>query len=253
MTVGEGGSTRRGSGIRGASPMEPDAREALRALAHFRTLPPDLLDRLAAASRMRSFRAGEAIFARDDPARAFFLVHRGAVRVYRVGPDGHEQLVHYLREGMSFAEPAVLQLGRYPAWASAARTPTEVVEVAGETFRALLEEDRRFAAAIVGGLCRRMISLVERIEELSVTSAAARLARTLLALPARSSEGALEVALPMSKKDLAAKLAIAPETLSRLLRRWQDLGLLEVPARGNPRIVNLDGLLAIADRDRAQA
>ena len=53
-------------------------------------------------------------------------------------------------------------------------------------------------------------------------SAEARLARYLLRLPARAQEGSLRVALPLRKRELAAQLAITPETLSRLLRRWQD-------------------------------
>jgi CRP-like cAMP-binding protein len=52
----------------------------------------------------------------------------------------------------------------------------------------------------------------------------------------------------MAKKDLAAHLAIAPETLSRLLRRWQDSRIVESRGR-NLAILDSRVLIAIADRE----
>jgi CRP/FNR family transcriptional regulator len=69
-----------------------------------------------------------------------------------------------------------------------------------------------------------------------------------LRLPAKDEAGALVVHLPMAKKDLAAHLAIVPETLSRLLRRWQDQGIVE--SRGKElAILDARVLIAIADRE----
>ena len=84
---------------------------------------------------------------------------------------------------------------------------------------------------MVGSLSQWLLGLVERIDELSVASAGARLARYLLRQPSHRIESATQVELPMAKKELAAHLAIAPETLSRLLRRWQDAGLVRSEGR----------------------
>jgi CRP/FNR family transcriptional regulator len=227
---------------------EPSIAADLRFLPHFRGLPEDLLQALATGARRRTFAAGEAIFREGQPARAFYFVRRGTVRVYRISNDGREQVLHHLGEGRSFAEAAVLTMPSYPAHAESVVAGTELIEVGAEGFLKLFREDARLAAAMVSSLSMWLIGLVERVEELSLASAPARLAHYLLRLPSRVENGTVTLALPIAKKDLAAHIAITPETLSRLLRKWQDAGI--VRGRGNALEVLDERLLeAIADRD----
>ena len=227
---------------------DPRIQAGLAQLPQFRALPADLLEQLAQLGCARSFRAGETIFCQGDACRGFFAVLAGSVRVYRISPDGHEQLVHHLRAAQSFGEPALLSGGVYPAHAAAIED-SELIEVEGQGFLRLFRSDQRLAAAIVAALSARLLELVGRIEELSVVGAEARLARYLLQLPARMLVKAVVVQLPMAKKDLALHLAITPETLSRLLRRWSDDGLVRVEGRGL-QVLDSDGLIAIADGRR---
>lgn len=220
----------------------------LRVLPHFRGLPADLLQAIAAGSRRLSLVAGQPVFGEGEPARAFYWVRRGTVKVYRISADGREQVLHHLGEGRTFAEAAVLTMPAYPAHAVALTSGTELVEIGAERFLALFREDPRLAAAMVSSLSMWLIGLTERVEELSVASATARLAHYLLRLPSKLEGGVIAIELPFAKKDLAAHLAITPETLSRLLRRWQDAGLMRTEGR---RFEVLDErlLVAIADRD----
>lgn len=220
----------------------------LRFLPHFRALPDDLLQSIAAGSRRVTLEAGQTVFAEGEPVRAFYLVRSGAVKVYRISADGREQVLHHLGEGRTFAEAAVLTMATYPAHAVAIAPVTSLVEIGAQRFLALFREDPRLAAAMVSSLSMWLIGLAERVEELSVASATARLAHYLLRLPSRIEKGVTTLDLPFAKKDLAAHLAITPETLSRLLRRWQDAGLV----RGHGRTLEiLDErlLVAVADRD----
>jgi CRP-like cAMP-binding protein len=92
----------------------------------------------------------------------------------------------------------------------------------------------------------RLISLVERIEELSLVNAGSRLARYLLHQPGHGPSASVQIDLPMSKKDLAAHLSMSPETLSRLLRRWQDLRWIDSD-RASVTVLAPQRLLALAD------
>jgi CRP/FNR family transcriptional regulator len=206
------------------------------------------VEAVAAGSRRLHFKAGQTIFGEGEVVRAFYSVRRGAVKVYRLSPDGREQVLHHLGDGHTFAEAAVLSMSHYPAHAVAVAPNTELIEIGAERFLELFRNEPRLAAAMVSSLSMWLISLTERVEELSVASAAARLAHYLLRLPSRVEDGRVVLELPLAKKELAAHLAITPETLSRLLRRWQDAGVLRSNAR---RLEVLDErlLVAIADRD----
>lgn len=219
----------------------------LRLLPHFRALPLDLMEAIAAVSKRVACKAGQTIFSEGEPVRAFYSVCRGAVKIYRLSPDGREQVLHHRREGHTFAEAAVLSMPRYPAHAVAVED-SELIEIGAERFLALFRAEPRLAAAMVSSLSMWLISLTERVEELSLASASARFAHYLLRLPSHVEGGLVVLELPLAKKELAAHLAITPETISRLLRRWQDARLLRSDGR---RLEILDErlLVAIADRD----
>jgi CRP-like cAMP-binding protein len=228
----------------------PEVLETLSTLPHFRLLDPELLRRVAGGSRLLRLQSGEILFRDGEPCRGFFAIRIGGVRLYRLTPDGREQVVHNLGAGQTFAEAALLNMGRYPAFAVATETPTEIVEIAGEPFSKLFREDPRLSAAMVGSLCMRLMSLVERVEDLSLVNAGSRLARHLMRQPGHGPSERIRIDLSLSKKDLAAHLSMTPETLSRLLRRWQDQGLVE-SERGSITVLEPKRLLALADGEEA--
>ena len=225
---------------------EPNIAASLRKLPIFARLDAPTLGRIAAGCRVRRLDAGESVVRESEPVRAFFAVLAGGVRIFRVTPDGREQVLQRVRPGQTFAEAAVLAMKRYPANAVATEEGTEIVEIGAETFLRLFEGDAHVAKAMVASLSTWLLRLVGRVEELTVLSAGARLARHLLDLPSKEEDGALVVELGVAKKDLAGQLGITPETLSRLLRKWQDRGVIRSEAT-SVVVLDSDVLLAIAE------
>jgi len=209
--------------------MHDDIADSLAELPHFRGLDRELVEAVAGISNEREYRPSEPIFRQSESCRGFFVIRQGRVRLFTATPDGREQIVHSLREGQSFAEAALFNLGIFPVHAEAVANPTVLIEVQGKPFLELFYAERRLAAAMVGSLCQRMLSLVQRVDELSASNAAARLARHILRMPSRGSP--ITVELSSSKKDLAGLLSITPETLSRLLRSWREEGTLATEGR----------------------
>ena len=204
-------------------------RQVLQRVPHFRNLRHDLFERIVAMSRIRVFRKGELVFRQDDPCRGFFVVRHGAVRLYRVAPDGRERVLRIVTPGAAFAEAALFEMGRYPVFCAAVEESTELVEIAGGAFLDLFRSESALAEAMVAGMCRRLHGAIGHMEELIALGAGARLAHYLLGLPGHEDDQGTFVQLPSSKKDVASYLSVTPETLSRLLRRWSDLGWIGVP------------------------
>jgi CRP/FNR family transcriptional regulator, dissimilatory nitrate respiration regulator len=229
----------------------PGLSGTLAALPHFRELPAELLARVAALSREVSLAAGEPVFHAGQRCDGFYAVVEGLVRVYRLAPDGREQVLHHIGPGHTFAEAALFHHGIFPASAAAAE-PSRLIKVDGARFLQLFAEERALASSMVGSLCGWLHTLVDRIEVLTLVSAGSRLAAYVLRLPAKEVRGELFVELPVAKKGLAAELSITPETLSRLLARWKQRGLVHVDGR---RLALLDvrTLEAIAESSATEA
>jgi len=230
---------------------EPALARDLAALPHFHDLAPELLERVAALCRAVELRAGDEVFHERQRCDGFYVVREGQVRIYKLTPDGREQVVHHIAAGHTFGEAALFHFGFFPASAAATVTPTRLIKVDGRRFLALLAENPALGGSMIGSLCGWLHTLLDRIEVLTLVSAGARLATYLLRRPAHDEGGRLAVELPLAKKDLAAELSITPETLSRLFAKWKARGLIDVEGR-TVSLLDTRTLEALADSSAAE-
>jgi CRP/FNR family transcriptional regulator, anaerobic regulatory protein len=189
------------------------------------------------------FRAGEHLFREGEPFNAIAAVRAGTVKTYIIDPAGREQVLGFFLPGEVIGLNAI-HAARYPCNAIALDTvalcrfsfpmmatlATRMPGLQTQLFR-LLSEDINKAAALAGD-----------------HSADERLAAFLIALSRRyASRGfsARRFALTMARTDIANYLRLAAETVSRVLRRFQDEGLLRVERR-EVELMDEQRLLALA-------
>lgn len=210
----------------------PDPKDALirrlSALPLLGALSAEQLHDLAARCRVRDLDRGQVLFSQGDCAQAFFLVMRGWVRVFRLSPQGQETVLHVVPAGETFAEPAALTIGHYPASAQAA-SDAAVCAIPAADFRMLLADHPQLALHTIGVLAQRMHRLVTDFDRLNSRSSAQRLAQFLLERLA--DDNPTTVALPYDKGLLAARLGMTPETLSRSFAKLKNLGVTSRGAR----------------------
>ncbi|MCG5525698.1 Crp/Fnr family transcriptional regulator [Ectothiorhodospira haloalkaliphila] len=199
--------------------------QELQRLHLFEPLNSDQLARIQSTLRERHCRAGEPLFSQGDPAPHFFLVKSGAMKLYLLSRDGDEKVVEVIQSGQLFAEAVMfMDERRYPVNASAL-SDTHLVIFDTECFLQLLGESPDLALKLLGGLSRRMHGLLSQIDELTLHNATYRLVSYLLA-QAHSQAGQVRLSIP--KQVIASRLSMKPETLSRILARLRERGLLEV-------------------------
>ncbi|MCP4043959.1 MAG: cyclic nucleotide-binding domain-containing protein, partial [Gammaproteobacteria bacterium] len=47
---------------------------------------------------------GDSLFTMGDPARSFFLMQKGQIKLYRLASSGQEKIIEIIRPGHTFAE-----------------------------------------------------------------------------------------------------------------------------------------------------
>ena len=184
---------------------------------------------------------GEPLFRHGESADRFFYVRSGQLKLFRLSPDGHEKIIEIIRPGQTFAEAVMFigTAGRYPVSCEAI-SDCELYAFGQKAFLETLAASHEISFGMLAALSRRLHMLVNQIDSLTLQNATYRLVMYLLELAPRDSD-APDLELTTPKSAIASRLAIQPETFSRILGRLRDQGLVVV---NGPHIIlrNLKGL-----------
>jgi CRP-like cAMP-binding protein len=228
-------------------PQKAQYRDAIREQPLFAALDDDQFERIERRTQVVALDARQLLFQRGEPARSFYLVLEGSVKLALQSRAGDEKIVERLGPGQSFAEALMfMDAPMYPL-AAIAIDPALVLAVPNAEYRAVLAESPPTCLRLLAELSRRLHGLVREIEELTLASATNRFVRHVLELAGPPPPGGapVTVTLPESKQMLASRLAIKPETLSRILRTLNDAGVVTVDGR-SIHVPDLERLRAVA-------
>ena len=191
----------------------------------FACLDADQQERVAARATRLRLASGDSLFRQGERAERFYFVVSGLVKLSRVSAAGNEKVVEVVRAGSTFAE-ALMFLDRpaYPVGAQALQ-PTEVISVDAADFAAMLRDSVDTCFLLLGDLSQRLRGLIREIDNLSLHTAACRVAGYLLS---HAPGGGDELVLDLPKHTIASRLSMQPETFSRIMRNLADRGAIAV-------------------------
>lgn len=214
-----------------AAPAGERCLEELRRAGHF-------------AYGRRRLERGAPLFHAGAQCGAIYAVRRGFFKSVVVDRHGREQVVDFPMTG-DLLGAAGIGAGRYPSTAVALQE-SEVVIVPAALIERLSRDSpvlqRRLHAVLAREIERGQAAMLR----LGAMRAEARLASFLVDLSrrrARRGRSALELPLPMTRRDLGAHLGLTLETVSRLLARLRNDGLIALRGK-RVRIRSLRGLSA---------
>ena len=208
---------------------------------------PDL-ERLSAWFHPRRFPPDATLLHEGDPATAYYLLAEGQVKILQSTAEGDEVILHLMEPGDLVG--ALPNLGERTCPASAVAL-TEVLAFAidPERFEVVLEQHPRVAVNLLHFAAARLQAAHTRLRELATERVERRIARTLCRLAAqigRRTPQGVELAAPLSRRDLAEMSGTTLYTVSRTLKAWERQGLLRA-GRERITVLNTHGLVALAD------
>jgi CRP-like cAMP-binding protein len=206
-----------------------DVFQELRRAPLFAELEPAQLESLRPTLSEVDLAVGDILFNQGEPAERFFLVRQGQIKLARVSADGAEKIIEIIQPGQTFAEAMLFMgaKGRYPVNAQAL-APTHLLAFEQKAFLQLLRTSPDLSFAMLRSLSLRLHGLVNQIESLTLKNATDRLVIYLLDQAPSNMRTPSEITLTIPKGAIASRLAIQPETFSRILGRLRNGGLIEV-------------------------
>jgi CRP/FNR family transcriptional regulator len=207
--------------------------QMLKATPLFAALDESELTSLAARCGIQSFSAGQVLFSEGEACAGLYIVVSGRVRIFKISPNGREQVLAIEGPGASVAELPVFDGGPYPA-SAAALEASELLFVSRSDLRAICLEKPEVALKLLQVVGARLRRLVGIIEELSFTTVRHRLISWLLRQAGSEglqTERGVVFSLNASHQELAAQIGTVRELVSRNLARLQAQSFIEMNGR----------------------
>lgn len=225
---------------------QPDLRQVIQVLSgspYFSGLEEGLLAEIAALARRRSCESGETVFWEGDSGQGLYLVEKGWMKVYKLSPAGREQVLHFLGPGEMFNALSVFSGSTTPATVVALE-PSTLWVLDQDTMLRLLDERPQLARHVIHDLAKRLHQMLALVEDISLRTVEARLARLLLEHAAGETLNRRRWA---TQAEMASRLGTVPDVLNRALRKLAEEGLIEFD-RHQIKIRDQEGLAAKIDQ-----
>jgi CRP/FNR family transcriptional regulator, anaerobic regulatory protein len=227
------------------APGGPCALCGARRLSVCSALVDDGLNRLARIADDVALGPGAALMREGDPANHLFSITSGAVRVYKLLPDGRRQIVGFLYPGDFLGFGA----GDRYAFSAEALEPVTACRFRKAEYSRLVRELPDLEGALLERAGSELAAAQEQMLLLGRKTAQERLASFLLDTSGRQHRaggppGRLRLA--MTRAEIADYLGLTTETVSRITSRLKVSGLIRLLSLSEIAILRPDALQAIA-------
>jgi len=203
--------------------------DLIRHLPLFAEVPPDQLPELLASALLQRFPRDTQLFQQGDQPDFLHILVEGTVELFAVSADGRETVIEILTPVDSFILAAVLLDTPYLMGAKVLE-PARILMLPAQRLRAEIARRPGLALTMLASMAGQFRTMVKQIKDMKLRTGTQRLAAYLLRLHGHGAAADGGITLPVSKRVLAARLAMAPENLSRAFATLREHG---VAVRGN--------------------
>lgn len=209
-------------------------------------LEADELLQLSNISRLKTFQPSQPIFHAGDATVHVSNVVQGAVRIYKLLPDGRRQITGFLFAGDFLGMAANEEY----AYSAEALTTVKLCRFPRRKLEALLDRLPALERRLLGAASNELVAAQDQMLLLGRKTAREKVASFLLRLSRRAverGESADPVYLPMSRADIADYLGLTTETVSRTITGLRANGAIELLASDRISLADFAALRDLAE------
>lgn len=222
--------------------------EILQGVRLFQELDVAALEDILQYAQSRTAEEGSFFFMEGNPARHLYVLLEGRVKLTQVTPDGQQVILEYASANQAIAVLALLEEIRYPVSAEAAED-SKALAWDRESLDLLMKRHPQIAINALHVVVQHTKEFQRQVRDLSTKRVARRIASTLTRLARQAGtkvkEGVL-IDLPLTRQDIAEMSGTTLYTVSRVLRKWEEQGLIR-SSRAQITITSPHGLVTIAE------
>lgn len=192
-------------------------------------------------------RAGQTLFHEGDPANRVFTLTAGALKLYKLLPDGRRQVTGFMFPGDFLGISVDDEL----AFTVEALEPSQLCWFPRSRFGDFTESHPEMERELYRLAAHELAAAQQQMVLLGRKTAEERLATFFLILlerAERASDGPQPmIDLPMGRSDIADYLGLTKETISRVLASLKSKRVVRLETLNRIEVLNRDGLAEIAE------
>ncbi len=227
-----------------------DRARLLRLTPLFRTLDPEDIADVAAATSTRKVASGEELFHKGSQGTQLYVVASGRLKVITTSDEGDDLMFCLADPGEVIGDISLLvDLPRTATVVALERS--ELIVIERRDFRALLLRRPDVAIELLRIMARRVARLSEFLEDSHFQNLPVRLARKLTHFAGhhgreRGDEGEIVIDLKLSQEEWGDLVGTTRESVNKQFRAWAGEGLISLD-EGRVVICELEALERLAD------
>jgi len=194
-------------------------KDKLRNIEMFNPLSNDELEKIVNISSVKKLSRDNILFYEGEKPQYFYLLLEGFVKFYKTDLKGNEVIMHFFSTPTFIAEMPSFENIPFPATAVVMREESEFLLIEREKFLELLANDTRFTFYIVKSLTHKVRTLEQVINRNLIYDAMTKVCAFIKENPSE--------VVNSKHKEIATILNMAPETLSRILKRLKTLNIID--------------------------
>jgi len=179
------------------------------------------------------YQRGQTLYTPKERSEALFMLKKGRVRIYRVGPDGQEFTLTVVGAGTVFGEMSLTAQRLENAYAEAMELAV-VCKMKRHDLERLVMDKPQVGLKVMSVLSERLSLAEDRMEDIALKEVPARLAAFILQLV--ESEGVMTAEGPKiptryTHRQLATMIGSKRETVTKAFTLLQQSGAIELRSR----------------------
>jgi len=219
---------------------------AVRTAAVCGVLDCEKLSKLRGLGNHLRLGAGQPLFHEGDPAMSVFTLASGAIKLYKLLPDGRRQVTGFMHPGDFLG----ISVDDEHAFTAEALEHSQLCSFPRSRFDNFVEENVEVERELYRLAAHELAAAQQQMVLLGRKTATERLASFFLALAERA-ERAIDgeirfIRLPMSRSDIADYLGLTKETVSRMLAELRNRTFIRLMSQDRVEVIDRAGLEAMA-------
>lgn len=217
----------------------------LKQVSFFSGLNSAELNKVLSIAGVKSYRAGEMVFAKQDLGNHFFIVKSGRIKIFTTVGAGKKKIFAFLKKGDFFGEMSLLG-GRGRSASAQAVLESELFVISKKNFRRLVIENPEFSLKLLQTLADRLYKANKEVESMLFHNILGRLAEAILDLSRDSRSKPVKMAI--DQNELAQYLGTTRVPVCRAINTLKRSGVIDYK-RGELVILNQARLKSMAGED----